>query len=104
VALGWLLAQGDDVVLIPGTKSIGRLEEDAGAVEVALSAAEVDKLERIAPRQAWAGGRVAFAGGNWRSCVPLMVMTTDLRSHQHRAVSLRPLAGAPMLNNGSSGL
>jgi aryl-alcohol dehydrogenase-like predicted oxidoreductase len=62
VALAWLLAQGEDVVPIPGTKSIDRLEENCAAVKLALSGADVERLERLAPRQAWAGDRVAFAG------------------------------------------
>jgi aryl-alcohol dehydrogenase-like predicted oxidoreductase len=62
VALAWLLAQGHDVVPIPGTKSIDRLEENSAAVELVLSPADVDRLERLAPRQAWAGDRAAFAG------------------------------------------
>jgi aryl-alcohol dehydrogenase-like predicted oxidoreductase len=62
IALAWLLAQGDDVVPIPGTKSIDRLEENRAATELALSDADVERLERLAPRRAWAGDRVAFAG------------------------------------------
>jgi aryl-alcohol dehydrogenase-like predicted oxidoreductase len=62
VALAWLLAQGVDVVPIPGTKSADRLEENCAAVELALSDADVEGLERRAPRRAWAGDRVAFAG------------------------------------------
>ena len=61
VALAWLLARGDDVVPIPGTKRTARVEENRGAANLTLSAAEVDRLERVAPRQAWAGDRVAFA-------------------------------------------
>jgi len=45
VALAWLLAQGDDVVPIPGTKSRGRLEENLGAAEVNLTEAELRELE-----------------------------------------------------------
>jgi aryl-alcohol dehydrogenase-like predicted oxidoreductase len=62
VALAWLLAQGHDVVPIPGTKSIDRLEENRAAVELVLSPADVDRLERLVLRQAWAGDRAAFAG------------------------------------------
>jgi aryl-alcohol dehydrogenase-like predicted oxidoreductase len=62
VALAWLLAQGDDVVPIPGTKSIARLEENCAAVKLGLSTADVERPERLAPRRAWAGDRVAFAG------------------------------------------
>ncbi len=45
LALAWLLSQGDDVVPIPGTRSASRLDENAGAVDVVLSA---DELARIA--------------------------------------------------------
>ena len=47
VALAWLLAQGDDVVPIPGTKRVSRLEENLGALDVALEQADLDRLERL---------------------------------------------------------
>jgi aryl-alcohol dehydrogenase-like predicted oxidoreductase len=62
VALAWLLAQGDDVVPIPGTKSVRRLEENSAADSLELSPGDLARIERIAPRDAWAGDRVAFAG------------------------------------------
>ncbi|HET6686961.1 MAG TPA: aldo/keto reductase [Jiangellaceae bacterium] len=52
MALAWLLAHGDDVVPIPGTKSIDRLGENCATVDLALSAADVERLERLAPRRA----------------------------------------------------
>ncbi len=45
IALAWLLQQGDDVVPIPGTKRRAHLEENAGATNVALSAADMARLE-----------------------------------------------------------
>lgn len=45
VALAWLLAQGPDVVPIPGTKSRRRLEENLGAADVTLTEAELSELE-----------------------------------------------------------
>jgi aryl-alcohol dehydrogenase-like predicted oxidoreductase len=45
VALAWLLAQGQDVVPIPGTKSRRRLEENLGAADVTLTEAELSELE-----------------------------------------------------------
>ena len=45
IALAWLLHKGDDVVPIPGTKHRARLEEDAGAVDVVLSEAEMTRLD-----------------------------------------------------------
>jgi len=47
VALAWLLAQGDDVVPIPGTKRRNHLEENAGAVDVALSRADLAELSDL---------------------------------------------------------
>lgn len=61
LALAWLLAQGDDVVPIPGTKRIDRLEENTAAADISLSPADLDRLEATAPRSAWAGDRTAFA-------------------------------------------
>jgi aryl-alcohol dehydrogenase-like predicted oxidoreductase len=61
LALAWLLSRGDDVAAIPGTKHIARLEENAAAAGVALSQADLDRLEAIAPRAAWTGDRAAFA-------------------------------------------
>ncbi len=52
IALAWVLAQGEDIIPIPGTKRKERLEENLGALDVKLSAAEVaelSKLSRSAP-------------------------------------------------------
>jgi aryl-alcohol dehydrogenase-like predicted oxidoreductase len=49
VALAWLLAQGDDIVPIPGTKRVSRLEENVAADNVELTAEQVDKLTRVTP-------------------------------------------------------
>jgi aryl-alcohol dehydrogenase-like predicted oxidoreductase len=49
VALAWLLAQGDDIAPIPGTKRISRLEENVGAGAVELSAAQLARLDRLRP-------------------------------------------------------
>lgn len=49
VALAWLLAQGDDVVPIPGTKRVRYLEENLGADEVALDAADLERLDALRP-------------------------------------------------------
>jgi aryl-alcohol dehydrogenase-like predicted oxidoreductase len=61
LALAWLLGQGDDVVAIPGTKHIPRLEENAAAAAVTLSQSDLERLDTIAPRTAWTGDRDAFA-------------------------------------------
>jgi len=49
VALAWLLAQGEDIVPIPGTKRVSRLDENAAAVEVKLSADQVARLSAVQP-------------------------------------------------------
>jgi len=57
LALAWVLAQGEDIVPIPGTKRVAYLEENLGALEVELSAAELAQLNEIAPKGAAAGSR-----------------------------------------------
>lgn len=57
VALAWLLAQGPDIVPIPGTKRRRYLEENAAATDLQLSAAELRQLEAAAPRGQTAGPR-----------------------------------------------
>ena len=59
VALAWLLAQGDDVIPIPGTRRVERLEENAKAVDIALSAEDLRHIEEVAPKGAAAGPRYA---------------------------------------------
>jgi aryl-alcohol dehydrogenase-like predicted oxidoreductase len=59
VALAWVLAQGDDIIPIPGTKRVERLEENAKAVDVALSAEDLRRIEEVAPKGAAAGERYA---------------------------------------------
>ena len=49
VALAWLLAHGDDVVPIPGTKRVSRLEENLGSLAVELSADDVARLDDLRP-------------------------------------------------------
>ena len=49
VALAWLLAQGDDIVPIPGTKRVSRLEENVAADGVELSAEQLRKLTEVSP-------------------------------------------------------
>ncbi|MBU2696123.1 aldo/keto reductase [Pimelobacter sp. 30-1] len=57
LALAWVLAQGDDVAPIPGTKRVAYLEENAGAREVTLSAEDLAALDAAVPRNAVAGER-----------------------------------------------
>ncbi len=57
LAIAWVLAQGDDVVPIPGTKRVKYLEENAGASDVELSDSDLAALEEAVPRSAVAGDR-----------------------------------------------
>ncbi|HEY6663260.1 MAG TPA: aldo/keto reductase [Sphingomicrobium sp.] len=57
LALAWVLAKGDDVVPIPGTKHIRYLDQNIGALEVKLSDADLDRLDEILPPGAAAGMR-----------------------------------------------
>jgi len=57
VALAWLLAQGDDIVPIPGTKRSGRVDENLAALDVVLSVDEVARLSAALPPGAAAGTR-----------------------------------------------
>lgn len=59
LALAWLLAQGDDIVPIPGTKRRKYLEENATAVEIVLSQADLDRIDAVAPQGIAAGARYA---------------------------------------------
>ncbi len=56
-ALAWVLAQGEDIVPIPGTKHTRYLEENAGALQVSLSAAQLERLNAAFPPGATAGAR-----------------------------------------------
>ena len=56
-ALAWVLAQGDDVVAIPGTKSIERMQQNIDALDVELSADEVASLADAIPAGAASGTR-----------------------------------------------
>ncbi|MGD0969750.1 MAG: aldo/keto reductase [Candidatus Aquilonibacter sp.] len=59
LALAWLLAQGRDVIPIPGTKRVKYLEENVGALDVKLSDAELQELDAIFPAGAASGARYA---------------------------------------------
>ena len=59
LALAWLLAQGEDIVPIPGTKKRSRLEENLGAIDVTLSANDLSQLDELAPAGVAAGDRYA---------------------------------------------
>ena len=61
LALAWVLAQGPDVVPIPGTKRRSYLEENVGGLAVGLTAADLARLADIAPPGAAVGTRYADA-------------------------------------------
>jgi aryl-alcohol dehydrogenase-like predicted oxidoreductase len=60
LALAWLLAQGDDVVPIPGTRRIDRLAENIAAADVTLTPADLDRIKEILPE---GGFGARYAGG-----------------------------------------
>jgi aryl-alcohol dehydrogenase-like predicted oxidoreductase len=49
IALAWLLAQGDDIAPIPGTKRVARVEENTAADSVKLSAEQIVRLKNLTP-------------------------------------------------------
>jgi aryl-alcohol dehydrogenase-like predicted oxidoreductase len=62
LALAWLLAQGEDIVPIPGTKRIQYLEENIGALSLSLTTAELERIDEVAPIGVAAGDRYHEAG------------------------------------------
>jgi aryl-alcohol dehydrogenase-like predicted oxidoreductase len=61
LALAWLLAKGDDIVPIPGTKRVKYVEENAGAGDIRLSPSEINELESTFTPDAAAGARYSPA-------------------------------------------
>ena len=57
LALAWVMAKGDDVVAIPGTKRVSYLEENVAAASLTLTDDDVARLEKIAPPGVAAGER-----------------------------------------------
>ena len=62
LALAWVLAQGKDIVPIPGTKRRTYLEENVRAVDVVLTSADLARIDEVAPRGIAAGDRYAPQG------------------------------------------
>lgn len=62
LALAWLLAQGDDIIAIPGTKRIAYLHDNLGALAVRLSPAELDAMAQAFPAGAAFGARYTDEG------------------------------------------
>jgi len=61
LALAWVLAQGDDMVPIPGTKRRRYLEENVGAMNVSLTRADLERIDEIAPKGVAVGDRYPAA-------------------------------------------
>ena len=62
LALAWVLAQGEDIVPIPGTRRIKYLDDNLGALNVALSSIDLARIDKIAPKGVAAGPRYHEAG------------------------------------------
>lgn len=62
LALAWVLAQGDDIVPIPGTTKIEHLKTNVGALDVQLSKEDLRRIDEVAPKGTAAGGRYTDAG------------------------------------------
>jgi len=62
LAIAWVLAQGEDIVPIPGTKRREYLEQNIGALDVELSAGDLQRIDRILPPGAASGPRYHEAG------------------------------------------
>lgn len=61
LCLAWVLAQGDNIVPIPGTKRVKYLEENLLAADISLSSADISQLDKIAPLGAFSGERYALS-------------------------------------------
>ena len=59
--MAWLLARGDDIVPIPGTRSISHLEQNLAATSLAIDPALLEKVDEIMPPGALRGARYAAA-------------------------------------------
>jgi aryl-alcohol dehydrogenase-like predicted oxidoreductase len=57
LALAWVLAQGNDIVPIPGTKRRKYLQENVAALDVVLTNADLERIDEVVPRGAFAGSR-----------------------------------------------
>jgi aryl-alcohol dehydrogenase-like predicted oxidoreductase len=62
LTLAWLLAQGEDVVAIPGTRYPDRLDENIGAMNVQLTAAEIEQISAAVPKGSASGTRYPAGG------------------------------------------
>jgi aryl-alcohol dehydrogenase-like predicted oxidoreductase len=67
LALAWVLAQGGDIVPIPGTKRRSRLEENLGALDIELTGSDLSRLDEAFPPEAAAGHRYPPAAAQFLS-------------------------------------
>ena len=61
LAPAWLLAQGADVVPMPGSRQAARVRENALAADVTLSEVDLRRMDEAAPTTGWAGARTSFS-------------------------------------------
>jgi aryl-alcohol dehydrogenase-like predicted oxidoreductase len=59
LALAWVMAQGEDIVPIPGTTTVRHLEENVAAVDIELTPEDLRRIDEVAPRGVAAGDRYA---------------------------------------------
>lgn len=71
LALAWVLAQGDDVVPIPGTTRRANLEQNVAACDISLSTDDLHRLDELSPSGAWSGARYPAGGGGYGDSPPL---------------------------------
>ncbi|MEY2541622.1 MAG: hypothetical protein QOI22_1224, partial [Verrucomicrobiota bacterium] len=57
LALAWVLAQGENIVPIPGTKRRKYLQENVGSLDVDLTREDLRRIDEVAPKDAFAGSR-----------------------------------------------
>jgi len=62
LALAWVLARGEDIVPIPGTKHLGYVEQNVAALDVQITPEDLERIDEIAPKGAAAGERYTEAG------------------------------------------
>jgi aryl-alcohol dehydrogenase-like predicted oxidoreductase len=62
LALAWLLAQGEGIVPIPGTKRRKNLEENVAALGIALTREDLERIDQTAPKGAASGARYEDMG------------------------------------------
>jgi aryl-alcohol dehydrogenase-like predicted oxidoreductase len=65
LALAWLLAQGEDIVPIPGTRNADRLTENVGAADVVLTQSDLERVQEIMPNGSYGGRYPASMMPSW---------------------------------------